>query len=151
MWIRLIDGLRQHVQRPFHRLGVPAGRRLGYVEERVVDLVWRRGLAQRQNAVGAQRICAARLDLHVAPAQDRIGADGRAALRADLGPAERIADDDPVAVDPHRTDLADIDAGDADLVAGVDAAGVGELGVVGRRRKQHRHAGEALSYAKNEE
>ncbi|PRC61598.1 hypothetical protein C6A85_07750, partial [Mycobacterium sp. ITM-2017-0098] len=41
-------------------LGIPACGRVAHVEEGVVDLVGRRGLAQRQGLVGLQRIRTAR-------------------------------------------------------------------------------------------
>ena len=45
------------------------------------------------------------------------------------------------------SDLADVDACDAHLVAVVEPAGVGELRVIGGLREDHRHAGEALADA----
>ena len=149
--VGLVDGLREHVERLFDGLGVPAGGVAADVEERVVDLIGRGGLAQRQRAAGLQHLGAAGLDLDVAPAQDGVGADGRPALLADLGAAERITDDDLVAVDLHRSHRADIDAGDAHLVSVVQPAGVGELRVVGGRREQHRHAGETLAHPDHED
>ena len=149
--IGLVDGLRQHVQRPLHGLGVPARRRLGDIEERVVDLVGRGGLAERQHPVGLQRRRAAGLDLDVAAAEDGVGADGGAAFGPDLGAVERIADHDLVAVDLQAPHLADVHAGDAHLVTVVEAAGVRELRVVGGRGEQHRHAGEALPDADHDD
>ena len=72
---------------------------LGDVEERVVDLVRRGGLAEWQDPVGAQRLRAARLDLEQFLPQDRVGADRRPALGADLRAAEREPDEDLIAVD----------------------------------------------------
>lgn len=50
-----------------------------------------------------------------------------------------------VAFDRHCLDLADLEAGDPDLVALVEATGVFELPVVVRLGEQHRNTGEALA------
>ena len=146
MRIRLVDRLRQHVERFAHRCGVPAGRRLRDIEEGIVDLVRRGRLAQRQHPVGLQLLRPARLDLDVPAAEDRVRADRRAAVSADLRTAQREADDDPIALDLGLEHLADVDAGDAHLVPGSDAAGIAELRVIRRLGEQHRHAGEALPH-----
>ena len=53
----LRDGLRQHVQRLLHRLGVPPGGGLRDVEEGVVDLVRRGGLARAAAPRSASAAC----------------------------------------------------------------------------------------------
>jgi len=71
-------------------------------------------------------------------------------LAPDLRAVEGEADQDLVPVDLHRLHLADVDAGDAHLVSGVQAAGVAELGEVVRLREDHGNAGEALAHADDE-
>ncbi len=136
----LIDRLRQHIERFLDRIRVPARRVARDVQERVVDLVRRRRLTQRQHPARGQRLAAAWLDLDVLATQDRVGTDRRTALGADRLATQGVADLDLVAVDVHALDRADIHTGDAHLVTHVQATGIGELAVVGGDREQHRHA-----------
>ncbi len=144
--VGLVDGLRQHMQRLLDRVDVPTGGGLGDIEERVVDLVRRGALPQGQRGAGPQRLIAARLDLQDFLTQQGVGADVEPALGADAVGADRELHQDVVAVDGQGLDLADVHAGDAHLVAFVDAAGVGELAVVAGLGHQHRHTGEALAH-----
>ena len=149
--VGLIDGLRQHVQRPLDRVDVPALRGLGEVEDGVVDLVGRGGLTHRQHPVGAQDLGPARLDLEHPLAQDRLGANPQMAVGADLVAAQAEPDLDLVAVDLQRAHQPDVHTGDAHLVARVDARRVLELAVVGGRGEQHGDAGEALAHADDQQ
>ena len=145
MRVGLIDRLRQGVQRKLDGVDVPAGGGLGGVGERVVELIGRRALGQRQHAAGPQHPVAPRLDLeHLLP-QDGVGLDRQPALGADRVAADGELDLDVIAVDRKCLHRTDVHPGDAHLVIGVQLSGVGELPVVAGSGEHHRDTGEALA------
>ena len=117
----------------------------GHVEERVVNLVRRGALAERQDPTGPQRLGAPRLDLEHLLTEDGVGLDRQTALRADRLASGRELHHDVVAVDLDALDLADVHAGDTHLVALVQLPGVGELSEVIGLGEQLRDAGKGLA------
>lgn len=74
---------------------------------------------------------AERVERQVLVAEDGLDGDGGGRPVADPGVLDLEADLDLGAVERDSGDLADLDAGDAHLVALVEAGGLGEVGAVG--------------------
>ena len=146
MWIGLVDRLRQHLQRLLDGVEIPAGRGFGGVAERIVDLIGGGVLIQPQRPAGAQRLFAPGLDLQHLAAQDRVGADGQPAVGADDVVTDGESDHHMAGCEPDLLYRTDIHPRNADRVAGMQRARIGELAVVPCLREQHRHAGEALPH-----
>src|SRR5882724_1850079 len=99
MRVGLIDSLRKDVKRLLDGVDVPARCRLRHIEERVIDLIRRRGLTNWQNLIDLHRCRSLWLDLDDPLAQDGVRADRESALRADDVATRRERHQDVVALD----------------------------------------------------
>ena len=97
------------------------------VGERLDHVVRRRGAVERDRLVGVELGAAARHERQVLRAQHRLDLDGRLGPVADEGVLDPELDGDRAVLQREALDLADLDAGDADRVVGLQAGRLGEL------------------------
>ena len=130
---RVAGEVGQRGQRLGELVGVDLlGECRGQAREGVDDVVRRGGALDRDLGLLLQLAGAGRLEGEEHRAEQRLDLDRGAGVGAELVAGVDLEGDlDVVAVELDVVDLADADAGDADLVAGLEATGLGEVGVVG--------------------
>ena len=134
------EGLGHHLETAGQLRGVDVVDRRGQVGEGLDDVVGRRRPLQRDRLVGVELAGAARHQGHVLGAEHGLDLDGRLGAVPHEGVLDADLDQDGAVLEREALDLADLHAGDAHRVVGLEAGRLGELRLVDGAAADQRQA-----------